>query len=258
MSHPQIHSIFQKGSSENGALVIHGFTATPDINRSIIQKLNQKGFTVIAPLLAGHGRTPEQCAQTNWRDWYNSVEEAYFALKKITKHQFIVGHSLGGLLTLKMLIQYPNQFLAAGLLATPLFLARWIQWLLPVVWHSPIKHIYRFQKKKTPDIKDRSALANFWNYSKMPVNNVVSITELQKLIQNQLTQIETPLILMHAKEDSTAPYESMAAIASGVQSKITEMITLKNSYHQIPIDFEKEYVANKIYEFFSKFFADQK
>lgn len=43
-----------------GILLIHGFTACPIDLKPLGEILNSFGYTVYAPLLAGHGRTPEE------------------------------------------------------------------------------------------------------------------------------------------------------------------------------------------------------
>ncbi len=250
---PQIDPIFIEGTNGAGVILSHGFTGTPDSVRSVARALGKAGFTVSAPLLAGHGTTPENCAQTNWHDWYESIEEAYQQLQKSCSKIFVAGLSLGSLLTLKLSIDHPQAITAAACLATPLYLKPWTAKLLPVIENSPIKFFWKYQKKLGVDIKDPNAKGNFWNYDRMPLSCIYSLVDLQKVVRDDLAKIHTPLLLIHSRHDSTAPYDSMNQVARQVSSTITETVTLENSYHVITLDYEKEWVAQKVTDFFRRF-----
>ena len=74
---------------------MHGFTATTAEVRPFAKKLHELGFTVAAPLLAGHGTTPEEVNRTSWNAWVQSAEEAYQDLKTHSEAVFLVGQSAG-------------------------------------------------------------------------------------------------------------------------------------------------------------------
>ncbi|OGQ08416.1 MAG: hypothetical protein A3G32_10020 [Deltaproteobacteria bacterium RIFCSPLOWO2_12_FULL_40_28] len=251
--HPQIDPIFKQGNNGAGVLVLHGFTGTPDSMRPLINYLNQKNFTVSAPLLEGHGQTPEQCAKTNWQDWFSSVQKAYMELHQKCSRIFVCGLSLGSLLTLKLAEEYPQSISGIACLATPLYFKPWIQATIQLVKHTPLKNLWRFQKKYEVDIKDPQAKKNFWNYDLMPTSSIVSIADLQNVIRPQLASIHMPLLVIHSRHDNTATYGSMAKVASSVSSAITETITLENSYHIITLDYDKDLVAEKVTSFFERF-----
>ena len=61
---------------EIAVLMIHGFTGSPASIRPWAEGLHQKGFTVLAPRLPGHGTTWDEMNETRWQDWYNEVERA--------------------------------------------------------------------------------------------------------------------------------------------------------------------------------------
>jgi esterase/lipase len=52
-----------------GVLCLHGFTGTPFEVRPLAEALAGRGFTVIAPVLAGHCGTVADLACTRWPDW---------------------------------------------------------------------------------------------------------------------------------------------------------------------------------------------
>ncbi|MDO8519988.1 MAG: alpha/beta fold hydrolase [Deltaproteobacteria bacterium] len=250
---PQIDPIFKRGTNGAGVLLIHGFTGTPDSMRPLANALHAEGFTVSAPLLAGHGTTVEDCAKYSWPDWFQTVQKSYMELHEKCSKIFVAGLSLGALLTLKLAIEFPQSLSGLACLATPLYLKPWVRRVLPVVWHTPLRRIWRIQKKFGVDIKDESAKENFWNYDAMPISCSAGILELQALVRETLSKIQTPLLLIHSRHDSTAPFNSMAVIAKEVASPVTESVVLENSYHVITLDYDKDLLNQKVCAFFRRF-----
>ena len=65
-----------------GALLIHGFTATPAVLGFQEEQLKKAGFVTESPLLAGHGDPWDRLADTRWTDWYASVEQGFCRLNE--------------------------------------------------------------------------------------------------------------------------------------------------------------------------------
>lgn len=83
-------------------ILLHSFTGTVRDVKNLAEYLNDKGYTVLAPSLAGHGMGPDAMAEVGPQDWWQDVEEAYDSLKKDGHDEIaVVGVSLGGLLSLK-------------------------------------------------------------------------------------------------------------------------------------------------------------
>ncbi len=114
--HPQIGPIFRRQDSGRAVLLLHGFTATPDVMRPLANALFTAGYTVLAPLLSGHGGTAERLEESRWTDWYADAHKSFEELKKDHDHVFVAGLSMGGLLTLKLAEDFSTQIKAISLL----------------------------------------------------------------------------------------------------------------------------------------------
>ena len=91
---------FNKGN-QIGVLLTHGFCSTAQEMQELSDLLyKQKGFTTFSVLLAGHGTSPADLAQTDMIDWYKSIKEGYDFLKQICDKIILIGHSMGGTLSL--------------------------------------------------------------------------------------------------------------------------------------------------------------
>jgi len=234
----------------HGALLLHGFTATPECLESLAKPLRKNDFDVATPLLAGHGSTVQELANVTWQEWYAGVKTAYEELHKKNDSVMVAGLSLGGLLSLMLASEFPVQRLA--LLATPIFLSGILsRFVLPLIDHTPLKYIYRYQPKYAgPAINDPEMRAKFKSYSKMPIRSVQEIIKLQKELVPRLSKITVPTLILHSPHDTTAPYENMAYIKEHLGAKKIETVILEKSNHVLTMDYERDLVAAKVLEFF--------
>lgn len=91
-----------------GVLLIHGFTASPTQLRLVGNFLYDRGLTVVAPLLPGHGTTVSDLSQQRWQNWTQHVGLAFADLKSRCTTVFVAGISLGSLLALHIAAEYSD------------------------------------------------------------------------------------------------------------------------------------------------------
>jgi carboxylesterase len=232
------------------ALLIHGFTATPECLESLKGPLERAGFDVEAPRLAGHGTSARDLRRTTWLHWYRGVLEAYEALAKRSDSVCVAGQSLGGLLALKLASERRVRRLA--LLATPvLFEGFLLNRLLPVIAGSPLRHLYAYQPKLLgAAISDPYGRKVFQSYFWMPVESVMEIMRLQENVRRRLESVTAPTLIVHSPHDTTAPYASMAYLEERLGSKTVQTVTLEKSNHVLTLDYEKDLVAREVVKFF--------
>src|SRR5580692_2929043 len=90
---------FSSPGGPNGALVLHGFTGSPQSMRGLAEALAAAGFAVELPLLPGHGTSVEDMVTTGWADWSAAAEAAYEKLAANSDRVVVAGLSMGGTLT---------------------------------------------------------------------------------------------------------------------------------------------------------------
>src|SRR5688500_2485300 len=89
-------------SSKPACLLVHGFTGTPKEMRGMGEYLHRQGYTCLGIRLAGHATHPEDMIRSRWTDWIASVEDGYNLLCGLTDDIFLIGLSMGGILSLLM------------------------------------------------------------------------------------------------------------------------------------------------------------
>src|SRR3989344_5540053 len=97
---------------ENGneaVLLLHGLTANPYSVKEMAEYLSNKGYTVYAPVIKGHGTSVFDLEKTDYLEWRKSAQDAYLKLSKDHDKIYVIGTSLGGLLTLDLAANHKVQ-----------------------------------------------------------------------------------------------------------------------------------------------------
>lgn len=103
--HPAGQPFFYEGN-DTGVLLIHGFTGTCGQMRPLGEALRGAGYTVMAPLLPGHGTSLEDMSRTSGGDWLHCVRDAYVSLEKMVERVVVCGLSMGGTLATILAEEY--------------------------------------------------------------------------------------------------------------------------------------------------------
>ncbi len=208
-----------------GCLLIHGFTGTPKEMRWMGEYLSAQGYPCLGVRLTGHATRPEDMIRSRCTDWMASVEDGYHLLRGVAERIYLVGLSMGGILSLLM----STRLQVAGVIAmsTP--------YRLPYdypIWALKLlsKFVAYQPKEKTEpgaDWFDKEAFAIHVSY---PQNPVRSGAELQRLLQEMraaLPNVTAPVLLIHSQNDTYVPPENMEQIyaALGASDKTKLYIT---------------------------------
>jgi carboxylesterase len=245
---PPVPDPFDYAGNSIGVLLIHGFTGSPSEMRPMGQYLAQQGYTVVGPLLPGHGTTWQDMARRKWREWADAVEHAYQQLKGRSRKVFVCGGSMGGLLTLHLAERHPE---IAGIIpmAPALYTVNWragLAWLLKYFIHfNPYD-----PERDGDDLTDPEARQQYlWSYMGTPVAAGEQLNLLQRAVRRDLGKIAMPvLIFMSTRDQSVAPRSGIYAM-DRIASKDKELIWLNNSGHCLWVDSEKEQVCQKAHQF---------
>ena len=88
-----------------GVLLVHGLNGSRNDFAEMETLLRSCGMMVVNTLLPGHGAHVRDLLAMGWEDWARAVREELQALKQQCDVVFLVGHSLGGALSLHIAAQ---------------------------------------------------------------------------------------------------------------------------------------------------------
>lgn len=219
-----------------GVLVCHGFTGTTQSMRGLGEHLHAAGHTVIGPRLAGHGTTPQDMATTTAGDWIASVDAALAELKTHCDRIFMVGLSMGGILTLYTAAQHAGTVLGAISINAPVRIGSPDLAGLALLAQAP-----QAIPGVGSDIKDPASkeLA----YAELPVPALRQLYALAAVTRDLLPRITCPTLVMQSREDHLVHPDNARRIVRELGSSRIELQWLDNSFHVATLDHDKGLIA---------------
>ena len=109
--------IAREAAGDRAALVLHGFGDTPESVATVAHALYAAGWTVHAPLLAGHGRDLPTFARSRAEDWLATARAAYATVRGRRARVAIVAQSMGAALAAVLLLKLVAVLAACALVA---------------------------------------------------------------------------------------------------------------------------------------------
>ncbi|MBX9769701.1 MAG: alpha/beta hydrolase, partial [Bdellovibrionales bacterium] len=96
--------------SQKAILLFHGLSDSPYFMKDIAARFFQLGYDVIAPLVPGHGTTPEDLLHIEKEDWVKSSEQWYELARKNWASLRVGGFSNGGMISIRLTAKHTNDF----------------------------------------------------------------------------------------------------------------------------------------------------
>ncbi|HTJ47391.1 MAG TPA: alpha/beta fold hydrolase [Kofleriaceae bacterium] len=247
-------SAFDFPGDDRGILLLHGLTGTPYDMHFLAGALRARGFTVVAPTMAGHGGTAEDLAATGWRDWVRVAGAELDRLKRRCTKVAIAGQSMGGLCALH-LVANGARVDAMATLGSPLWLegisARAAAWLARGgALQQKIKTLPKIGGSDLGDAREKALSPSL---PVMPARSVVEVASLMAIVNDELDRVRVPLLVLHGARDRTAPVASAARIATHARALRARL--LPDSRHVISLDVERAIVADELIAFFERHLA---
>jgi len=246
---------FLLDGGEVGCVCTHGFTASPEEMRWLGEYLHERGLTIYAPRLAGHGTDPDMMRRQQWMDWYESVLDGIALLRERCRKVFAVGISMGGLLSLRAAAAGHVDGVAA--MAAPFRIPQ------PLLRYAPIIQRFRpyFPKKDWPgplgkrvrEIQQAMGREDYGrcDYDTVPTASAGQLYVLMGEVFRHLHEITVPTLLIYSKGDQTVPYDNMALAAGRIPSVDLVQRTLECSDHCITQEIERDTAYALVWEFLS-------
>jgi len=258
---------FLPGTNGKGVMLIHGLTGAPAEMRPVAKKLNKLGYTVYAPLLAGHGEDEKALIRTRWQDWLESLQPALEYLKRETDDVFTAGICVGGKLGMMLAQKNPGQISAASVFSpafrfdggqVPAYYI-WLSYLIPI-WGAYLPGIRNISFPETGAIGIKNERMRRWMAAQstegvleaFPIVALAEMFRLNNALRNSLPKMKTPCLILHAREDDLA-HPRNAEYINRHYGGPHELHFLEDSYHLIHVDHEHGKVVDLCDQFFSRY-----
>ncbi|MFT4184711.1 MAG: alpha/beta fold hydrolase [Rhizobium sp.] len=262
-------SFFMEGTNGKGVLLVHGLTGAPAEMKLVARHLNRKGYSVHAPLLAGHGIDEGTLRRSRWEDWLESVVQAAEFLAGRTQEVFAAGICVGGKLSMLAAETRPETIHAVAIYSPCFHYDGWdVPFYYPLLssqigWLSRIPFLDRLNFRETASlgIKDErmrrlvGGMAGEGILEKFPGRGLVEMHRLGKALRGRLPQMRTPTLILHAEDDDLSSPRHARYISDHIGGP-HELRWIKDSYHMIHVDRQHRQVADFTADFFEASHAE--
>ncbi len=202
---------FDQPDFKTGLLMLHGSAATPCNHRTLAQQMFGLGYSVYAPLLAGH-ENPERLyrGEVGWLDCYRSALEALYLLSESCDRVFVIGSSFGGTLAYLMTVEHADR-LAGGIAIS-----------------APSRRSARWQPEDPwgQQIKEATAAAEF-----------------------HLHSLDLPMLVAHAIDDNLVSFKNALYAYETIPARRKKLLMYQGLGHALGFGFNTPELAQDIHHF---------
>ena len=253
-----IYSRYYKAAAPRAAVVlVHGFGEHSGRYEALIRHLLEHGYDVTVYDHRGHGKSSGLYGHIDRFSHYEDDLQVIIDSARKTSSGgglFLIGHSMGGLVTLRYLtredatvagavVSAPLLAIAARVPAHKVLIARIGAALAPRL---------RLPNDIDPTVLSRDPEVGRAYAADPLVGRLVSTrwfaeaVYAMKEVKTAASKITTPLLLLHGTEDRLAAIEATKALYPLIASRDKELRVLEGFYHELFNEPEKEEIYRRV------------
>jgi carboxylesterase len=238
-----------RGTSGRALLLLHGSGDTPQTMRYLGERLHAAGYTVHAPLLPGHGRSPEEFSHVSAAAYLNAARHAYDELRTDEPWVGVIGLSMGGALAAQIAAHSPDLRLLV-LLAPYLLAPARVRWAARAswVWGLALRYLPGGGERS---VHDAEAQRGSRAYGVFPPRALRALVATARAGRRSLSRVRVPTLVINSREDNRIPV-ALAERATETLEAPTERHWVTGCGHVITIDYCKDVVADLVLAFLAR------
>lgn len=224
-------------------VLIHGLTASPTEVRPLALDLasREPDWTICAPLLPGHGTTPEHLARTPACAWDEAIAAEIDRLCTPPRLVALVGVSMGALLALRRAAK-DTRVRALAMLAPTLGFRKRRMHVLPL-----LRLFMKYSKKSRRSLANHRAKGLF-SYDRYPLDSLLALKRLSDNVWHLLPQIRVPTLLAIGALDRYVPLSAIRRARAALKTPV-EYIECPRSGHILPHEPDGPELFNAVHTF---------
>ena len=254
-----IRSWIPSKSQNKNILIVHGLGEHSGRYEDLANFLVKKKFGVFAVDLIGHGRSSGRRGHIkSFEEYLDTVELSLIYIRKkfLDIPIILFGHSLGGLISLKFLIDRESKEIDRSIISSP-----WIETKVKIpgfllIIHKIFKNIFPSMQLHNNLItshlsKDKDIVKKYEQdklvHDRISLNLFSEILKTINEVLEKSSRIKNDILIYHGKDDMIISYEGSKKISNKIMN--CKWILFENTYHEPHNDLEKSYVFKEIINF---------
>ena len=222
-------------------LLLHGGGDTPQALAGLARFLHERGYSVRAPLMRGHGRSVSALGSASAERWFDDARTELSELHREHPWVAVVGLSMGGAIAARLAAQ-PDPGIRALVLLAPYVdmppaiqriakLSDYWRWLVPY-----------FPSGGERSIHDPDAAAGALGHGILTPAALRAFYETMRAGAASLTGVQAPVLYVQSREDNRIPVASAQRAFDTLAPADKKLVWLEGAGHVITVDFGHEQV----------------
>lgn len=237
------------GTNGRALLLLHGSGDTPQTLRYLGERLNTAGYTVHAPLLPGHGRSPTAFTDVSAAAYLTDARDALAALRRTHPWVGVAGLSMGGAIAAQLAV-HATDVQVLILLAPYLIPPPSVRWAASTAWAWGL--MFPFVKGHgESSVHDSAQGAASRAYGVYPPSALRALVATAKKGLRALPRVTVPTLVVNSRQDNRIPM-ALASKATETLRAPTERHWVAGCGHVITVDFCRDEVADLVLAFLAR------
>ncbi|MHB1263379.1 MAG: alpha/beta hydrolase [Gemmatimonadaceae bacterium] len=229
-----------RGATGKAILLLHGSGDTPQSVRALGESLHARGYTVRAPLLPGHGRTPRALARTHPREWLAHAGTELRALEAEYPWVAIVAQSMGGALAAQLAAErpaLPALVLLAPYLSVPAVVQQAAAWA--PLWSLILPFLPSTAEGSILDPGERAKAIGYGMVSARSLRGLVATARAGAAA---LPLVTAPTLMLQSRGDNRISAAGAESAFAALAAPDKRFVWLDDGGHVISVDRGRERV----------------
>jgi carboxylesterase len=228
----------------HGVLLLHGFGDTPQTLSLLARRLHKAGYSVLAPLLPGHGRTMDAFKQSRAEEWIDAARQALQSMRARHDAVSVTGLSMGAALAVVVAAEdrhIPALILIAPYLGMPrtLRFAAAAHWL----WGRFAGEINARNPRSIHDARERERnLA----YGSVTGRTLFELSKVVRRARKSLPRVTAPTLIIQSREDPRVAPEVGEFALARIGATEKQLVWTEGAGHIITVDYGRERVFSEV------------
>lgn len=233
----------QEGGS-HGVLLLHGFGDTPQTLALLARRLGKSGYSVLAPLLPGHGRSMESFGKSRASDWIAAAKDAFIDMRVRHDWVSVIGLSMGGALAVLLAAEQrgiPALVLIAPYLGMPkvLRVAAATHWL----WGRLAGEV---NGRNPRSIRDPIEREKNLAYGTVTGRELHELSKIVGRARKSLRDVRAPTLIIQSREDPRLSPAVAEFALKRLGSEEKQLVWTEGAGHIITVDYGRERVFAEV------------
>jgi alpha-beta hydrolase superfamily lysophospholipase len=235
-------------------VLAHGVNEHSGRYRHVGERLAREGIAVYAPDHRGHGRSDGHPALIDRLD--HVVADLKVFIDTVCAdgaRPFLLGHSLGGAVSVTYALRHGDS-LAGLVLSGPAVATDAVSPALKVasqILSAVVPRLPVFQIDENLISRDAGVVRAFLedplvHTGKLPARTLGEITRSMETLPRQVSELRTPLLLLHGEKDALCPPEGSQMVYDGAQTSDRTLKLYPGLYHEVFNEPEREQVMDDL------------